>query len=202
MNFLGHAYISRDHPHLIPGNFAGDSYKGRIEKFAHLPKDVVDGVRLHRFIDDFTDTSPNIIKVGRIFQDGGVQKVGFIASDILLDHYLSREWSHYSQRAYSDFVHFVYTETDQQLQELHSEFQWMYGLLKKYGWLFDYPTIPGISKILSQFSKRIGFENDLLLTVDIYQNRQNDIDSLFHDFLEEINEAKTEFLVDKLGQKA
>ena len=202
MNFLGHAYIARNHPNLIAGNFAGDSYKGKIENFSNLPEDILNGIRLHRFIDDFTDSSKNVIEVCRIFQREGVQKIGFIASDILLDHHLSREWSSYSDHNYQEFVDFVYENTDAQLNELHPEFQWMYSKLKQYGWLFDYPSIPGISKIMELFSRRIGFENDLLKTVDIYQTRQTEIDQLFHDFLIEINEASAIFLLEKLQQKS
>jgi len=185
VNFLGHAYIARNHPNLIAGNFAGDSYKGKIENFSNLPEDILNGIRLHRFIDDFTDSSKNVI-----------------ASDILLDHHLSREWSSYSDHNYQEFVDFVYENTDAQLNELHPEFQWMYSKLKQYGWLFDYPSIPGISKIMELFSRRIGFENDLLKTVDIYQTRQTEIDQLFHDFLIEINEASAIFLLEKLQQKS
>ena len=60
MNYLGHAYIARNNPELIAGNFAGDSYKGYLDNFEHLPKDILNGVKLHRFIDDFTDHNENI----------------------------------------------------------------------------------------------------------------------------------------------
>jgi acyl carrier protein phosphodiesterase len=202
MNFLGHAYIARHHPHLIPGNFAGDSYKGKIENFSELPMDLLNGIRLHRFIDDFTDSSEYIISVARIFQNGGVQKVGFIASDILLDHHLSSQWPNYSKLGYKEFIQKVYTQTDPWTDELHPEFQWMYAKLKEHGWLFDYPSIQGIEKIMRQFSRRIGFENDLLKTVEIYQEKRSEIDELFMLFLDQISQSAEEYILDKMGQNS
>ena len=201
MNFLGHAYIARNFPQLIPGNFAGDSYKGKIEKFNELPSEIYNGIRLHRFIDDFTDNSEYIIEVCRIFQKGGVQKVGFIASDIILDHHLSRDWLDYSSRRYDDFVNHIYTQTEPFLEELHPEFQWLYKNLKKHGWLYDYPTVDGITKIMGQFSRRIGFENDLLKTIDLYQDNQPKIDELYTEFLSSISDASEQFIIDNLGEK-
>ncbi len=198
MNFLGHAYIARNHPQLIAGNFAGDSYKGKIENFKHLPQNLFYGIQLHRFIDDFTDNSEYIIDVCRIFQNEGVQKVGFIASDILLDHHLSRRWSSYSSKNYEEFVDEIYAQTEPWLDQLHPEFQWLYTRLKQYGWLFDYQTIEGIEKIMRQFSKRIGFENDLIKTVYIYQINREEIDELYGKFLSSIDESGENFILENL----
>ena len=200
MNFLGHAYIARNHPHLVAGNFAGDSYKGMIKNFDHLPSDIFNGIKLHRYIDDFTDTSEFVIQVCRIFRDHGVKKIGFIASDILLDHHLSSRWPNYSDVNYEHFVDQVYLNTEIWLDQLHPEFQWMYSHLKQYGWLFDYPTVDGIEKILRQFSRRIGFENDLLKTLSIYQDNKEKIDHLYEQFLWEIDKSSDKFILEKLRQ--
>ncbi|MCG8574944.1 MAG: ACP phosphodiesterase [Flavobacteriales bacterium] len=198
MNFLGHAYIARNHPFLIAGNFAGDSYKGKLDNFNDLPKHILDGIHLHRFIDDFTDTSDQIKEVAHIFLDNGIEKVGFIASDIILDHHLSREWKNYSEMPYFDFIEKIYHHTDPELDTLKADFQFLYSKLKQYQWLHQYPQEDGIQKILSQFSRRIRFENDLDKSLNIYKEHKPLIDNLFSDFLKHIDEAAEDFILDKL----
>lgn len=194
MNFVGHAYIARNNPELIAGNFAGDSYKGNLDNFKHLPAHIINGVRLHRYIDNFTDTSPFIKQVGKIFQDAGVTKVAYIASDIILDHYITKNWSNYSTKKFADFVQIVYDETDKNLVYLKPEFLWMYKLLKEHKWLFQYHTEEGIEMILRQFSNRLGFDNDLLKCMEIYKVEKVKIDDLFNDFMDSIVENSTSFI--------
>ena len=199
MNFLGHAYIARNNPELIAGNFAGDSYKGYLDKFDNLPKGILDGVKLHRFIDDFTDQNENIKNVADIFKNEGIQKISFIACDIILDHHLSSRWEEYSEKDYRNFVDFIYLNTDHKLSNLPMDFNHLYRMLKQYGWLFDYPTVDGISKILHQFSTRIGFENELHRSIHVYSEYQKEIDQSFKTFLNEINQASNKFILENLS---
>jgi len=194
MNFIGHAFLARNNPELIAGNFAGDSYKGHLDKFIELPPNVLKGVKLHRFIDDFTDHSEHILAAGKIIQQEGIHKISFIATDILLDHFLTKNWSNYSELAYPDFINFIYKNTDSEITHLASDFQFMYSKLKEYNWLNYYPTEEGIQETLSQFSKRINFENDLDKCMQVYLNNIKTFDQHFKDFLIEIDKASIEFI--------
>lgn len=193
MNFLGHAYVARNHPELIAGNFAGDSFKGKLENF-DLPKNIIDGVKLHRYIDDTTDHSEIILGAGHIFQEAGIKKISYIATDIIMDHYLAREWVKFSSKDYDTFVHKVYEHTDKYLDQLPADFNWMYQNLKNYGWFYDYPSVEGMRKILTQFSRRIPFENDLPRCMDLYLEHQEAFDTAFSNFLIEIKQSSVEFI--------
>jgi acyl carrier protein phosphodiesterase len=179
----------------MAGNFAGDSYKGNLEKFEYLPEHILNGIKLHRFIDNFTDTSPIIKKVGDIFKKNGIKKVAFIASDILIDHYLTKNWSKYTDENYSDFIEILYAQTDRNLQFLEDEFCFLYNKLKKQRWLFQYDTEDGIDMVLWQFSRRIGFQNDLSSCMQIYKDNITLIDGLFADFMDEIKSQSSIFIL-------
>lgn len=196
MNFLGHAYIARNHPELIPGNFAGDSYKGQLTKFSHLPAHILKGVHLHRFIDNYTDNHDAIKEVADLFKKKGVTRVSYIAADILLDHHLSSNWKLYTSVPYPDFVDLVYHETDKNLIHLSSEFNWIYERLKDYGWFFDYPSEAGIGKILNQFSARLGFDNDLDRCLHIYLENKAQADQYFKTFLNDIVDKSDQYILD------
>ena len=65
MNFLAHIYLSDNSNEIILGNFMADFIKGN--NFQHLPEGVIKGIKLHRAIDDFTDTHEIVKKDIKIF---------------------------------------------------------------------------------------------------------------------------------------
>lgn len=197
MNFLGHCYLCQNHPHLITGNLAGDFYKGNLSNHTHLSISMQQGVKFHRFIDDFTDQSEQISAVAHLFQKNGISKVSYIGCDILLDHYLSNHWKEYSEVSYTDFIREIYQQVDLHLGETTDEFQFLYEKMKEYGWFFDYPTLSGITKILHQFSTRIPFENNLENCAEIYQTHQTEIEKYFKAFLISIKEQSSRFILDQ-----
>ena len=67
MNFLGHSMISLEIDEKIDrnkktlyGNFAGDFYKGKIERI-NLPDNLKEGLVLHRIIDGISDRNENFL---------------------------------------------------------------------------------------------------------------------------------------------
>lgn len=194
MNFVGHAYIARNNPELIAGNFAGDSYKGHLENFSYLPKHILNGIALHRYIDNFTDSSPLIKSVGQRFQQAGITKVAYIASDILLDHYLTKNWKHYSTDTLDQFINIIYQETDKNLMYLEEDFCFMYAKLKEFRWLYHYQTEEGIDQVLWQFSRRLSFKNDLSRCMAIYQDQKAAMDKDFKDFMTSIVENSVPYI--------
>ena len=67
MNFLGHSMISWEIDEKIDkkketlyGNFAGDFYKGKIERI-NLPDNLKEGLVLHRIIDGISDRKENFL---------------------------------------------------------------------------------------------------------------------------------------------
>jgi acyl carrier protein phosphodiesterase len=60
MNYLAHLYLSADRPLLAIGNFIADHVKGSMAD--QYDGEVRDGIRLHRMIDEFTDSHPIVEK--------------------------------------------------------------------------------------------------------------------------------------------
>jgi len=195
MNFLGHCFLCESNEHLIAGNLAGDSYKGNTDKFLYLPKNVYNGILLHRFIDDFTDKSHYIQEVAAIMYSNKVERIAYIACDILLDHYLSKKWTEHSETPYSDFIQKIYTNVDAQLQNLEDDFKFLYDRMKTYRWLEQYPHEEGIRIILQQFSKRIPFQNNLDQAIEVYLQNKKTIEINFKTFLLEIKFATNQFIL-------
>ena len=95
MNFLGHSMISWEIDEKIDkkketlyGNFAGDFYKGKIERI-DLPGNLKEGLILHRIIDGISDRNENFLN--ELLHEKFHHFKG-IVSDMFIDHFLSKNF--------------------------------------------------------------------------------------------------------------
>ena len=95
MNFLGHSMISWEIDEKIDkkketlyGNFAGDFYKGKIERI-NLPDNLKEGLILHRIIDGISDRKENFLN--ELLHEKFHHFKG-IVSDMFIDHFLSKNF--------------------------------------------------------------------------------------------------------------
>ncbi|MFK7891564.1 MAG: ACP phosphodiesterase [Granulosicoccus sp.] len=90
MNFLAHSLLGFDNSELITGQFCGDFVRG--SDLSAFPDDVQTGIRLHRFLDGFTDRHP-IMRQQRKGIELVPRRLCGILLDVLFDHYLAVNWS-------------------------------------------------------------------------------------------------------------
>ncbi|WP_369716765.1 ACP phosphodiesterase [Leptotrichia sp. HSP-536] len=93
MNFLAHSLISleideKENKKTLYGNFAGDFYKGLVEKI-ELPDELKEGIVLHRIIDKISDRNENFLNE-LLTKKFGIFKG--IVSDMYIDHFLSKNF--------------------------------------------------------------------------------------------------------------
>ena len=191
MNFLGHCFLSRNDKQLIPGNLAGDYFKGDLSKFKKTPPQIIKGVEIHRYIDSTTDNSSLIQEAAHLLQESGIRRISYIATDILLDHYLAKKWNKHSSKNLNKFIQKSYRLTDEQLKHLPSDFEPMFTQMKKHDWLSRYKYEEGIDLILHKFSNRIPFQNNLHESFPAYLENKKNINKLFKQFLKDIDKSVT-----------
>ena len=186
MNFLGHCLLTQNNPEYISGNLAGDHFKGDLSNFNDTPKNIIKGVEIHRFIDSFTDSSEAVRAAAKLFRDHGVKRVSFIASDIILDHFISKNWSQYSTANLTEFIQSIYAETTKDLIYFPEEFNYMFSYMSSYDWLSNYIHLEGIETTLRNFEKRIPFNNNLLDAYQVYVDHTIEIDNYYQSFMQDI----------------
>ena len=191
MNFLGHCFLSRKEKETISGNLAGDFFKGDLSKFKKTPSNIIKGIEIHRYIDSTTDNSPLIQEAAHLLQDNGIKRISFIATDIILDHYLAKKWNKYSSRNLNKFIQKSYHLTDKDIEHFPSEFEKMFTQMKKHDWLSRYKYEEGIDLILHKFSTKIPFQNNLYDAFEAYLFNKKKMDKLFKQFLKEIDKSVT-----------
>lgn len=91
MNWLAHLYLARHDDDAMLGALLGDFVFGSsgLDRFGAVEhREIV----LHRRIDRFTDTHPDVVALRNRFPEGRRRYAGILL-DVYFDHLLARDWS-------------------------------------------------------------------------------------------------------------
>lgn len=174
MNFLGHLYLSGSDPLVIVGNFMADAVKGR--DLTRFDPKVVQGIRLHRAIDTFTDGHPEQHK-GRKRVHGHAGRYASVVMDLFYDHLLASHWSEYHPEPLSTFAARMYELLDRHVHLMPDRTRQMLPYMMRGDWLNTYATLEGIGGALAGLARRVpagmpmtGSEKVLAENREVYTN--------------------------------
>ena len=105
MNHLAHLLLAERSDGLLVGGFLGDFVKGRLK--GDRPPAVEQGIKLHRYIDHFTDHHPEALRLRALFPDS-TRKIAGIALDLMFDHQLALEFTKWHPNALEVFERRVF----------------------------------------------------------------------------------------------
>lgn len=174
MNYLAHLSLSCQDDELMIGNFIADFVKNKY--LDELTPRVLQGIKLHRKIDSFTDTHPVVRESVRHLQPIHRKYAGVIV-DILYDYFLFLNWNTYNELPLAEFKSQVYRTLLERLNLIPQQFHHPTKMMVKDDWLSNYTTIDGLEKTFNRVKRRVSkpvyFEN---ITTSLLQ---------YHDDLEE-----------------
>jgi acyl carrier protein phosphodiesterase len=101
MNFLAHLLLAGDDDGLRLGAILGDFVKGR-QALDSYPKSVRQGIELHRHIDQYFDTLPDVAMLRKHFPPP-FRRYSGIMIDLAYDHELAVRWEKYSSQSLEAF---------------------------------------------------------------------------------------------------
>jgi acyl carrier protein phosphodiesterase len=188
MNYLAHAYLSNNNVDLLVGNFIADHVRGN--QFDHLSKGIIEGIKLHRRIDTYTDAHPLFKQSKRAFYDG-YEKYSGILVDIYFDHLLAKDFGKHAPIDLSQFsknVYQVYCEHEKYLPESSSRFL---AYVIKNNIYQAYGTKEGIAQVLYHLSHRIGHKVPLHESTRLFEDNITMLQANFDEFIKDL---KKEFL--------
>lgn len=155
MNYLAHLHIAAHTKTSFSGNFLGDFVKG--DPSTQFPIEIAEGIRLHRYVDSFTDKHPRVLAAKRLFPIS-LRRYAPIALDMFWDHCLARYWSQFYSSSLSDFCQFVELEIAQETLSdaiiLPPRFQRVCTWVWQDKWLESYQKIDNISYALQRMATR------------------------------------------------
>ena len=166
MNYLAHSYLSYQKPDLIIGNFIADSIQGN--RFDGLTNGIIEGIRLHRKIDTFTDTHPVYLTSKHRFSKD-FDKYSGVLMDIIYDHYLAKNFEQYSPLSLQQHADGIYEILKNNHAILPEHAKRFYSYMTERNVLYHYSTIEGIKTVLTHLSGRIRNRFELQLAIPILE---------------------------------
>lgn len=180
MNYLAHAHLSFDDPDILAGNMISDFVKGR-KKLDYHPC-IQKGITLHRLIDSFTDSHPEINEAKAIFRS----EYGLYASpivDVCMDFFVANDRSSFSNpQALESFSLNTYQQIEKKLSGLPEKFQLMFPHMKENNWLYNYRLEYGIERSLAGLVRRAKYMNDHLPAFDLFVKHKDELKNRYDNF--------------------
>ncbi len=183
MNFLAHIYLSFDDDEITIGNFIADSIRGN--KYKYLPNRVQKGIKLHRFIDSFTDAHPTVRQSTKRLHENYSHYSGVIV-DIFYDHFLAKNWSTYSDVPLAVFVDDFYNLLEDNYTILPENTKRMMPYMISDNWILSYAKLEGISRVLNGVNRRTNNKSKMNFAILDLEQHYYEFEKEFTSFFEEL----------------
>lgn len=152
MNYLAHAYLSFQDEEVLLGNMISDYVKGK-QQYTYAPK-ILQGIKLHRAIDSFTDAHEATREAISYFRPAYRLYAGAMV-DVVYDHFLANDKSIFSDtNLLKDFAIKTYAQLATKQAEMPEKFARMFPYMHTQDWLFNYQFRWGIQKSLEGVKRR------------------------------------------------
>jgi len=143
------------------------------------------GIRMHRFIDAFTDHHPVAIDVRKVFI-GPVRRFAGIVTDVLFDHYLARDWDRYSNTPILEHIDQVHAALEEHHDSLPAGLQRFAQFIKREAVLEANLSFAGVEATLERLSWRSERFSTLASAAPIAQAHEPELLAAFQQLFPEL----------------
>lgn len=195
MNFLAHLHLAKVTNTSVVGNLLGDFAKGRIENMPY-DEEVLFGIKLHRFIDSFTDSHEWVQRIKS--QSSNQRRYAGIVIDIFLDHLLAVQFdSIHPHEDLDNFCHQIYQELEDIPSYAPERYVHVVSNMRYYRWLESYQSIHNIEKAVTSVGQRFKKPVDLRSEIERLVSNKNEMKQDFLNFYNELQRACQRFAANK-----
>ncbi|TVQ90650.1 MAG: DUF479 domain-containing protein [Bacteroidetes bacterium] len=196
MNFLAHIYLSGKDENLILGNFIADMVKGRqIEKYS---PEVIKGIRLHRKIDEFTDTHPFVARSKDRIRKKYRHYSGVVV-DMFYDHFLALNWTDYCDESLETFVQNAYNVLLKNYIILPRRAKFILPIMMGSNWLVNYGDLKSLQRHMEGMARRTSFNSGMEEAVTDLKKHYKEFGQDFAEFFPELV-GYSKAYVEKIGK--
>jgi len=199
MNFLAHLLLSGEKDGIIMGNYVGDFIKGKLtdEKTVNWNPDYVIGLKLHRFIDMFTDAHP-IVREAKYKVAEVHGRLAGIIIDIYFDYFLAKNFTGFHQETLWKYSHRIYTIIEKSEYLIPEPMIPMVRSMVRQDWLNSYATIEGIDLTFNRMSRRAGFLSAIKSAAVELEKNEAFYYEKFNVFFPELTEKSSDYIAENL----
>ncbi|MEM8641765.1 MAG: ACP phosphodiesterase [Cyanobacteria bacterium P01_G01_bin.54] len=186
MNYLAHLFLAENTPDAQLGNLLGDFVKGPLMQYQTIYRpDVLRGIQIHRWIDQFTDRHPLHCQ-SRQRVAPTLRRFAGIAVDIYYDHFLACHWSCFSAQPREQFVAEIYTLLSTRQAELPPRLQAMLPYIIREDWLNGYQAQVSLQGTFMRLGHRIKRQHPLAQAPELLQQHYTALEADFLAFFPEL----------------
>lgn len=193
MNFLAHMFLTRHDPQLTVGNYVADFIRNR--DLVLFPNKVVQGIMLHRHIDHYTDTHPEVLKSTRKLRKRH-KKYAPVVIDVFYDYILSQNWDRFSGVPKREFADSIYQTLNEYSHMFPVHLQDITARMIADDFLLQYGKKSGMQKTFNRIGKRAKFSSNFDTAFDDLEENYEEINEgflkFFPDLIEEVETYEIE----------
>ena len=196
MNFLAHLLLSGNKEGVIMGNYVGDFVKGKLtdEKTQTWNPEYVTGLKLHRFIDMYTDAHP-VVREAKNKAALVHGRLAGIIVDIYFDYFLAKYFSDFCNESLWTYSHRIYSLIEKNEYLIPEEMIPMSNAMIRQDWLNSYKSYEGIDLTFSRMSRRAGFMSPIKdAGLELRKNHEF-YNEKFQVFYPDLTEQAAEFII-------
>lgn len=187
MNFLAHLHLAGDDEEIVLGQMLGDFLEpGWREKYS--PR-VQAGVRLHQFVDRYTDAHPAVAALrGRVRRP--YRRFAGVLLDVFFDHLLARDWERWRpDQPLAGFAQSRYEILTRHQARLSPRLRAALPSMVGRDWLGSYARREGVERALRGMSGRLSRENPLASAGELLDEMGPEISETFAVFFPDLEAA-------------
>ena len=193
MNHLAHALLAGSDDNVLLGSLLGDFWRGAPDP--GWPGGVREGVILHRKIDVFTDSHPEVAAARSLFAPPWRRYAGILI-DIYFDHVLAREWPRHSNKPLSAFSARTADLLDRHAAWLPADLNRFARYFRAHGLFAAYAQRTTIEQVLAGISHRLRHPNPLAQAGPALWALSGGLDAAFARFIPGLNAHALELRAD------
>ncbi|TEW53955.1 DUF479 domain-containing protein [Psychromonas sp. RZ22] len=197
MNYLAHLHVADHTDTSFSGNFLGDFVKGDPDK--QFPAEIVQGIRLHRYVDSFTDKHPQVLSAKLLFPKV-LRRYAPIALDMFWDHCLALHWNKFHHLSLADFCQLseqkIILETQSEQVHLPERFTRINTWVWQDKWLESYQGMDNIEYALKRMATRSERMAPLAETGKILSENYTHLSDLFFELYAHVLRVSEAFVLE------
>ena len=166
------------------GNMISDYVKGK--KQYDYPAAIQNGIKMHRAIDDFTDTHEATLEIKKLFKPAYRLYAGAF-TDVVYDYFLANDTNQFS----SSNELKIFTQKTYQLLKTQSiyfpeKFAGMFPYMQEQDWLYNYRFDEGMQKSFGGLLRRAEYITEITTAYEIFLGNKDFINHWYNLFMPDV----------------
>jgi acyl carrier protein phosphodiesterase len=184
MNYLAHSFLTFTDGQIV-GQFLEDFIRNR-DRFS-FPKDIQDGITLHRAIDTFTDSHPAIHEAKKVFAPLVRLYAGAFV-DVSMDYFVANDLSLNSLAQWKAHSLHVYKILNENYEFLPENFRIMFERMESEDWLYNYRQDKNIGYSMRNVLHKAKYLDVNIPVHEAFLNNKDFLQECYDDFFPDLLE--------------